>query len=62
MRTVATSGRPPAAIADRERQQRQERAVAGIEGDPFVRELVENFDARVIESSIKPAQSTNGKQ
>jgi DNA polymerase-3 subunit gamma/tau len=56
------TGRSPAALADRDRQQRQEQAIAGIERDPFVRELVEGFDARVIESSIKPAQSTNGKQ
>jgi len=54
--TVQDTGATPAAIADRERQQRQEQAVAGIERDPFVRELVENFDARVIESSIKPVQ------
>ena len=53
---VQDTGGTPAALADRERQQRQEQAVAGIERDPFVRELVENFDARVIESSIKPVQ------
>jgi DNA polymerase-3 subunit gamma/tau len=59
---VQDAGGSPAAIADRDRQQRREQAVAGIERDPFVRELVESFDARVIESSIKPASSTNGKQ
>ena len=53
---VQDTGGTPAALADRDRQQRQEQAVAGIERDPFVRELVENFDARVIESSIKPVQ------
>ena len=46
----------PAAIADRAEQQRQAEAQAAIEGDPFVRELMENFDGQVIESSIKPAQ------
>jgi DNA polymerase-3 subunit gamma/tau len=46
----------PAALADRERQQRQAQAVAAIEQDPFVRELVESFDARVVESSIKPVE------
>ena len=50
------AGGSPAAIADRDRQQRQEQAIAGIESDPFVRELVESFDARVIESSIKPVK------
>jgi DNA polymerase-3 subunit gamma/tau len=56
IQVVQSTGASPAALADRERQQRQEQAVAGIERDPFVRELVENFDARVIESSIKPVQ------
>ena len=32
------------------------RAIEAIEKDPFVRELVENFDAKVIDSSIKPIQ------
>jgi DNA polymerase-3 subunit gamma/tau len=50
------NGSSPAAVADRERQQRHERAVREIEEDPFVRDLVENFDARVIESTIKPIQ------
>jgi len=45
----------PAAIADQVNQQRQAEAVAAIEKDPFVRELVENFDARIVGSSIKPA-------
>jgi len=47
-------GNSPAAIAERDQQRRQEQAVAEIEQDPFVRELVENFDARVVESTIKP--------
>ena len=50
------NGNSPAALADRERQRRQAQAVAEIEQDPFVRELVENFDARVVESTIKPVQ------
>jgi DNA polymerase III subunit gamma/tau len=49
------TGSTPAAVADRERQQRQAQAVAEIEQDPFVRELVETFDARVVDSTIKPA-------
>jgi DNA polymerase-3 subunit gamma/tau len=50
------SGNSPVAIAQRERDRQQARAIADIEQDPFVRELVENFDARVNESSIKPLQ------
>jgi DNA polymerase-3 subunit gamma/tau len=50
------NGNSPAAQADRDRQRRQAEAVAEIEQDPFVRELVENFDARIVESTIKPIQ------
>jgi DNA polymerase-3 subunit gamma/tau len=50
------AGSSPAAVADREKQQKHNQATAAIEQDPFVRELVENFDARVVESSIKPVQ------
>ncbi|HWI14541.1 MAG TPA: DNA polymerase III subunit gamma/tau [Burkholderiales bacterium] len=50
------SGNSPKDIADREKQRRHAKAVADIEDDPFVRELVEDFDARVNESSIKPIQ------
>jgi DNA polymerase-3 subunit gamma/tau len=45
----------PAAVADRAEQKRQSEACAAIEQDPFVRDLMENFDGEVIESSIKPA-------
>jgi DNA polymerase-3 subunit gamma/tau len=62
IQVVPDAGGAPAAIAGRDRQQRQEQAIAGIESDPFVRELVEGFDARVIESTIKPAQSSDGKK
>ena len=48
------TGQTPAQIENRERQEKQDRAVAAIEQDPFVRELIENFDAKIIESSIKP--------
>ena len=46
----------PAAVADREKQQRQVQATTAIEQDPFVRELVENFDGHIVESTIKPVQ------
>jgi DNA polymerase-3 subunit gamma/tau len=44
----------PAAAAGKDRQLRQEKAVAAIEQDGFVRDVIESFDASVIESSIKP--------
>lgn len=48
------SGMTVAAIEDQEKQLKQSQAIAAIEADPFVRELVENFDAKLIISSIKP--------
>ncbi|HEU0290862.1 MAG TPA: DNA polymerase III subunit gamma/tau [Burkholderiales bacterium] len=56
IQVAGDAGGSPAAIADREKQQRQVQAVAAIEQDPFVRELVDNFDARIVGSSIKPVQ------
>ena len=50
------SGNTPAEKDHSEKQERQMRAIEAIEKDPFVRELVENFDAKVIDSSIKPIQ------
>ncbi len=44
----------PAQVEDRERRARQRSAVEAIDRDPFVRELVENFDARVADESIRP--------
>jgi len=50
------AGASPAALADRDRRERQAQAAAEIEQDPFVRELVETFDARVVDSTIKPVK------
>src|SRR5690242_2111369 len=50
------TGLTPAELESREKQTRQSQAIAAIESDPFVRELVENFDAKLIVSSIKPIQ------
>ncbi len=50
----ATTGETPAASAQRDRRQRQDRAIAAVEQDGFVREVIELFDATLIESSIKP--------
>ena len=50
------SGNTLAEIRDRENEQRLSTAAAAIDGDPFVRELIENFGARVVPSTIKPVQ------
>jgi DNA polymerase III subunit gamma/tau len=50
------TGLTPAELGSREKQEKQSQAVAAIESDPFVRELVEHFDAKLIVSSIKPIQ------
>jgi DNA polymerase III subunit gamma/tau len=47
-------GDTPAAAAQRRRDERQDRAVASVEQDDFVREVIDLFDATLIESSIKP--------
>ncbi|MGB8337714.1 MAG: DNA polymerase III subunit gamma/tau [Burkholderiales bacterium] len=49
-----TSGNSAAIVIEKEQQSKLNSAIAAIEQDPFVRELVENMDARLIESSIKP--------
>jgi len=49
-----TEGDTPAVALDRERRDRQEAAVASIERDAFVRDVIENFDGALVESSIKP--------
>ncbi len=48
------SGSTLAEIQGRANQQRQNEAVAAIDRDPFVRDLIENLDARVVSSSVKP--------
>ena len=50
------SGNTLAEIRDVESQQRFTAAAEAIDGDPFVRDLIDNFDARVLPSSVKPAQ------
>ncbi|MEW6164955.1 MAG: DNA polymerase III subunit gamma/tau [Pseudomonadota bacterium] len=48
------AGETPKSRADNERRERQERAIAAIESDPFVREACDMFDASIDESTIKP--------
>jgi DNA polymerase-3 subunit gamma/tau len=50
------TGNTPAEIENQERQTKLAKAIESIDTDPFVRDLVENFDARVKDSSIKPIQ------
>jgi DNA polymerase-3 subunit gamma/tau len=50
----AAAGQTPQQVRTRERDARQAEAVAAIESDPFIRELVEQFDARIDESTIRP--------
>ena len=50
------SGKTPAEIENQERQAKLAKAIESIDADPFVRELVENFDARIKDTSIKPLQ------
>jgi DNA polymerase-3 subunit gamma/tau len=57
IQVVDDAGASPAALADRDRRERRAQAAAEIEQDPFVRELVDTFDARVVDSTIKPAGS-----
>ncbi len=48
------TGVSPKAMTDRKTDQRQAAAVAEIREDPFVRELLEDFDGSVEDTSIKP--------
>ena len=48
------SGQTPAQRDAIERQVRHAEAVAALEADPFVRELIERFDATLVESTVRP--------
>jgi len=66
LRVEFTLGQPsaltPAQLEDQDRQQKQREAVAAIDRDPFVRELVEHFDARVVDDSVRPASSGQNQE
>jgi DNA polymerase III subunit gamma/tau len=49
-----TNGTSVAALKEGERRLRQEQANASIQGDAFVRDLVEQFGGSVVDASIKP--------
>ena len=50
----AAAGHTPQQVRTRVREARQAEAVAAIESDPFVRELVEKFDGQIDASTIQP--------
>ena len=50
--TVTSVGDTPASAANRTRQEQRNAAVAAIEGDPAIREMIELLDASINESSI----------
>ncbi|MDP1653081.1 MAG: DNA polymerase III subunit gamma/tau [Rhodocyclaceae bacterium] len=54
IRLLEPAGETPKTRADNEKRERQDRAIAAIEGDPFVREACDLFDASIDESTIKP--------
>ena len=54
--TAKTESDTPAVTAGRERRERLERAISSVEQDAFVRDVIETFDASLVESSIKPIQ------
>jgi DNA polymerase-3 subunit gamma/tau len=57
VRVGQTAGTSVAAIRDREEEHRRSSAAEAIEEDPFVRDLVRDFGAEVVRSSIRPADS-----
>jgi hypothetical protein len=48
------AARHPAERSRNAQRERQEKAIASIEQDPFVRDVVDLFDASIDESTIKP--------
>ena len=51
-----SSGNTLAEIRDRDNEQKLNQAAQAIDGDPFVRDLIDNFGARVVPSTIKPVK------
>jgi DNA polymerase-3 subunit gamma/tau len=48
------AARHPRRAQPNAQRERQEKAIASIEQDPFVRDVVDLFDASIDESTIKP--------
>jgi len=53
-----TGGKTPAAWEERQRLARQQAAESAIRNDPLVKSIVERFEGRVVEDSIRPAQGS----
>ncbi|MGM0767476.1 MAG: DNA polymerase III subunit gamma/tau [Pseudomonadota bacterium] len=53
-----TGGQTPAVWEERQRVARQKAAESSIQNDPLVKSIVERFEARVVEESIRPAQNS----
>ncbi|WP_293007985.1 DNA polymerase III subunit gamma/tau [Nitrosomonas sp.] len=56
------TGLTPVAIQQRVEEEKQAQAIAAIEKDPIVQELIKQFDAKLIVPSIKPIQDKGDKQ
>jgi DNA polymerase III subunit gamma/tau len=50
----ALSGQSPVEVRARAKAEKQAEAVAAIETDPFIQDLVEQFDARIDPATIQP--------
>ncbi|MFT4174721.1 MAG: DNA polymerase III subunit gamma/tau C-terminal domain-containing protein, partial [Rhodocyclaceae bacterium] len=50
----AVGSETPAQRNDAERKQRHSEAVQSLAADPFVQEMIERFDATLLEASVKP--------
>jgi DNA polymerase-3 subunit gamma/tau len=60
VRVGTTAGVSVAAARSREMEKRQASAAEAIEDDPFVRDLVRDFGAEVVASSVRPAEEPSG--
>ncbi|HUL56113.1 MAG TPA: DNA polymerase III subunit gamma/tau C-terminal domain-containing protein, partial [Usitatibacter sp.] len=59
VRVGSTNGKTVAAAKSREQEKLQARAAQSIEGDPFVKSLVQDLGAEVVPSSIRPPEAGN---
>ena len=58
----STTGPTAAGLASEANAERQRQAEEAIYGDPFVRELIDNFGASVDPTSIRPRDAKDTKQ
>ncbi len=55
-------GQTPAAQLQRQEEEKQAKAIAAIEEDPMVQDLIEQFDARLVVPSIQPIDNKGGSK